>query len=211
METFMKIATICILASAFFLSSCGGGGAGSSSSDGTNGGDDNPDLIFEFAGPPLHARVFNLASFSAETENHFNPGETISLIWDMDLYFSGDNPFLGLLDQYLYDSSVYLSNDTSLDEATDLKLFDVECSYPISLEHACGETAHFQCLYAKDNANTISCTSIPLGRTKGFIDIIVDTTTFLDVVPKDAHVIIKSCLREDPSNCAEANYPLKLL
>lgn len=140
----MKIATICILASAFFLSSCGGGGAGSSSSDGTNGGNDNPDLVFEFAGSPLHARVFNLASFSAETENHFNPGETISLIWDMDLYFSGDNPFLGLLDQYLYDSSVYLSNDTSLDEATDLKLFTVECSYPMTLDHACGETAHFQ-------------------------------------------------------------------
>ena len=210
METFMKIATICILASAFFLTSCGGGGAGSSSTDGTNGGDDNPDLIFEFAAPPLHARVFNLASFSADTENHFNPGETISLIWDKDLYFS-DEPFLGLLDQYLYDSSVYLSNDTVIDEATDLKLFSVECSYPMSLEHACGETAHFQCLYAKDNANAISCTSIPLARTNGFMDIIVDTTTFIDVVPKDVHVIIKSCLREDPSNCAEANYPLKLL
>jgi len=206
----MKIATICILVSAFFLTSCGGGGA-----DSTTGGNDgdgvNPELIFEFAAPPLHARVFNLASFSSDTENHFNPGETISLIWNKDLYFSGDNPFLGLLDQYLYDSSVYLSNDTALDEGTDLKLFTVECSYPMTLDHACGETAHFQCLYAKDNANTISCTSIPLGRINGFMDIIVDTTTFLGVIPKDAHVIIKSCLREDPSNCAEANYPLKLL
>lgn len=212
METFMRIVTICILTSAFFLTSCGGGGAGSAT-DANNGtvDDGNPDLIFEFAAQPLHARVFNLASFSAETENHFNPGETISLIWDKDLYFSGDNPFLGLLDQYLYDSSVYLSNDTALDEGTDLKLFTVECSYPMTLDHACGETAHFQCLYAKDNANTISCTSIPLGRINGFMDIIVDTTTFLDVIPKDAHVIIKSCLREDPSNCAEANYPLKLL
>ena len=205
----MKILTICILVSAFFLSSCGGGGVGSTTG-GNDGGADNPELIFEFAAPPLHARVFNLASFSADTENHFNPGETISLIWDKDLYFS-DEPFLGLLDQYLYDSSVYLSNDTVLSEATDLKLFTVECSFPMTLEHACGETAHFQCLYAKDNANTISCTSIPLGRTKGFIDIIVDTAPFLDVVPKDAQVIIKSCLREDPSNCTEANYPLKLL
>ena len=206
----MKTTISLILASAFFLTSCGGGGSGSTPSNTNSNLDDNPDLIFEFAAPPLHPRVFNLASFSAETENHFNPGETISLIYDTDLYFS-DEPFLGLLDQYLYDTDVYLSNDTTLDAGTDLKLFSVECSYPMSLEHACGETAHFQCLYAKDNANTISCTSIPLGRTKGFMDVIVDTTTFIDVIPKDAHVIIKSCLREDPSNCAEANYPLKLL
>ena len=39
------------------------------------------------------------------------------------------------------DTDVYLSNDTTLDAATDLKLFSVECSYPMSLEHACGETA----------------------------------------------------------------------
>ena len=36
METFMRIVTICILTSAFFLTSCGGGGAGSAT-DANNG------------------------------------------------------------------------------------------------------------------------------------------------------------------------------
>lgn len=205
----MKTTATLILASAFFLTSCGsGGGGGSADSDGASV---DPELIFEFASAPLEPRVFNLASSSAATENHFNPDETISIIYDIDLYFSGDNPFLGLLDQYLYDTSVYFSSDTTLDEVTDLKLFTVECSFPMTTDHACGDTAHFQCVYAESGSQTISCTSIPLARTNGFTDLVVDTSSHIISVPMDAHIIYKSCLREDPTNCAEANYPLRLL
>lgn len=191
-----------ILVSTFFLISCGGG-----SQTPNTGGNNNPELIFEFDAPPLHAKIFNISAPSG-TDNHFHPGDNITIFWHKKLYFS-DGSSRGLLDQYLYDSSVYLSNNANLEETTDLKLFTAVCSIPSSTTYECSEWGNFTCLYAENNQNTISCQTT--AHNTGVTVTTVDTSTFIDMLPKDVHIIIKSCLREDPSNCTEANSPLKLL
>lgn len=213
-ETLMKtIRFILLFSSICTLVACGGGGGGSSSGTTQNPTNLNPveppELVFEYASEPLHPRAFNLAASTTGEENQFYPGDTISLIWDVDIYYT-DNSTIGFGEQYLYDAEVYLSADDEIQGEVDLKLFSIECSIPSTSAHACGDAASFQCVYAEDNENTISCTSIPLGKPKGFADLAVDTTVFLDVIPKVANVIFRACLKDEPDMCTEAIYPIQL-
>ncbi|MCG8611989.1 MAG: hypothetical protein MI864_15800 [Pseudomonadales bacterium] len=210
----MKFTKLILLVStSVFLSACGGGGGDSSSGEQQSTG--NPDLpetrklVFKFAENPLHPRAFNLAASTRQEENEFYPGDTISLIWDVDIYYT-DNSTIGFGEQYLYDAEVYLSADDAFQETEDLKLFSIECSLPFTSQHACGDAASFQCVYAEDNQNIISCSSIPLGKEQGFSGLAVDTTEFLDVVLKPANVIFQACLRDEPDLCTEAIYPIQL-
>lgn len=209
----MKFTKLILLVStSAILSACGGGGGSSSGgaqSTGNSTAVEAADLVFEFAEDPLHPRAFNLASSTKQDENQFYPGDTISLIWDVDIYYT-DNSTIGFDEQYLYDADVYLSADDVFQGAEDLKLFSIECSLPSTSQHACGDTASFQCVYAENNQNTISCTSIPLGKEQGFTDLTVDTTEFLDAIPKTANVIFQACLRDDPDLCTEAIFPIQL-
>jgi len=205
----MKTTIFLILASAFFLTSCSSGGDGTTSTGDDVLGDDNPSLIFAYATAPLQPVAVNLFSPDGVEENSFVPGDTITLMYFMTAQFS-DGAFTGLGDQYLYDTSIYFSNDTTLDPGTDLKLFTVECSLPRLNQYVCGENASFSCVYAKDNANTLTCSSIDFPVPTAFKEVVIDTTEFLDAIPKDAHVIFKACLREDPTNCAQADYPIQL-
>lgn len=205
----MKSSRYLLLVSlAVFLSACGGGGGGNSSGTSQPSNLNPAELVFEFAPDPMHPKAFNLAASSREEENQFYPGDTLSLIWNVDIYYT-DNSTIGAGEQYLYDAGVYLSSDDVLQD-DDLKLFTIECSLPSTTQHACSDTASFQCVYAKDNQNTVSCMSIPLDKQEGFKDLTVDTTMFLDAIPKAANVIFQACLRDDPEECTEAIYPIQL-
>ena len=209
----MNTSRILLLVSfASLLSACGGGGGGSSSNGLQTPSNLNPseppELVFEFAPEPMHPKAFNLAASSGEEENHFSPGDTVSLIWNLDIYYT-DNTTIGAGEQYLYDAKVYLSTDDQVQEE-DLKLFTIECSLPGTTQHACADTATYQCIYAQDNQSTLSCTSIPLNKLHGFTDLSVDTSSWLDVIPKAANVIFQACLRDEPETCTEAVYPIQL-
>lgn len=195
------------------LSGCGGGGGSSSggttqpTNPGTNP-DDSKQLVFEYAAQPLHPRAFNLSASSGEPENHFSPGDTLSLIWDIDMYYS-DSTTLDEGERHLYDANVYLSTDDQIQDE-DLKLFNIECSVPATSQHSCSDVASFQCVYAMDNNNTMSCTSIPLSRPLGITDEVVDTSTWLATIPREANVIFQACLKDDPDKCVSATYPIQL-
>src|SRR5690606_39132989 len=124
--------------------------------------------------------------------------------------FYSNNSTIRIGEQFLYDADIYLSVDETLQASKDLKLFSIECSFPSTVKHACGESASFQCVYAKDNQSTISCTSIPLNREKGIVDFTVDTGMFLDAIPKPVNVLFRACLRDQPEKCAESSYPMQL-
>lgn len=209
----MKILKILLMVSVMsLLSACGGSGSSQDTVQiGTDEGNTGTDrkMIFEYASSPLHPRAFNLGAITAGQENEFKPGDTISLVWNMGIYYS-DNTTIGADVIYLYDSEVYISSDDILQTDVDLNLFSVECSLPMMSEHACGEFASFQCVYAEDNLNNISCSSIPLNRELGITDHTVDTTPFIDAIPKIANLIFRSCLRAIPEQCVEAVYPIQL-
>lgn len=38
----------------------------------------------------------------------------------------------------------------------------------------------------------------------------IDTSSWLDVIPKAANVIFQACLRDEPETCTEAVYPIQL-
>lgn len=208
----MKTSKFLLLVSlASLLSACGGGG-GSSTGGAQAPSNLNPivppDLVFEFAPEPMHPKVFNLAVSSGEEDNHFSPGDTVSLIWNVDIYYT-NNTTIGAGERYLYDANVYLSTDAQVQDE-DLKLFSIECSFPGTAQHACADSASIQCVYAPNNQNTLSCTSIPLNKLHGFKDLSVDSSSWLDLIPKTANVIFQACLREEPKECAEAFYPIQL-
>lgn len=99
--------------------------------------DDNArNVIFKFADTPLHPRVFNMGIPLGEEENHFYPGDTISLIWDARITFD-DNSSIRYGEQYLYDASVFLSYDDVLGDE-DVFLFSTECGFPFDSQHSCG-------------------------------------------------------------------------
>lgn len=201
-----KTRVLFLVSAASVLAACGGGGGGSSDSQAPR--ESEPELVFEYAPAPLHPKAFNMAASTGEPEHHFAPGETLSLITNVDIYYS-DNSAIAPGEQFLYDTSIYLSTDDQIQE-TDLRLFTIECSMPGTSVHACGETSHFRCVYAHDNANTMRCTSIPLSRTYGFTDLSVDTSAWLDTVPKAANVIFHACLRDQPDLCTDVAYPIQL-
>ncbi|MBL4901013.1 MAG: hypothetical protein JKX76_15505 [Colwellia sp.] len=211
MDNFKSVALASVVS---LVSACGGGGGSSSggpSSAGLGaGGSDSgsTELILEYASEPLQPRLFNLGTANSDFENHFSPGETLNITWNMELYYS-DNSSIGLGEQHLYDASVYLSFDDNLQEALDLKLFDIECSIPGTSTHSCSNFGSFQCVYALDNANTISCLSIPLDKEVAITEPTVDTTDFLDSIPKSVSMILKACLREAPSTCTEETLPVQ--
>ncbi|MDV7402148.1 hypothetical protein RZS08_62575, partial [Arthrospira platensis SPKY1] len=93
MEKLMNTSRILLLVSfASLLSACGGGGGGSSSNGSQTPSNLNPseppELVFEFAPEPTHPKAFNLAASTGEEENHFSPGDTVSLIWNVDIYYT---------------------------------------------------------------------------------------------------------------------------
>lgn len=205
--------SLILVGASLLLTACGGGGGGGGStavqSETDINGGSGDELVFNFAPEPLQPRAFNLAAPTLEEQAQFQPGDTISLIWDADIEYANGKS-IGSNESYRYDALVFLSADeeTQLDE--DLELFSVECSFPTQSEHACGNNAHFRCAYAEDNQASISCTSLPLNKPQGFSDQVVDTTPFIDFLPKPAHVIFEACLQEQPEKCARAVYAIQL-
>lgn len=52
---------------------------------------------------------------------------------------------------------------------------------------------------------------IPLDKTKHVeAHENIDTSSWLDVIPKAANVIFQACLRDEPETCTEAVYPIQL-
>lgn len=205
------------------LVGCGGGGSGGGSSTTATAAsvetpeiteDGAEELIFEFQSAPLEPKVFNLGAGSGAPENHFSPGDSISLVWNTAIFFSKDGAVTassGVKKDYIYDGLAYLSADDTIQTDQDLLLFDFDCSIPGDpAVNACTSAASYRCIYAENNNNTISCTSYPLGKTGGLLDVTVDTTAFLDVIPKTANIIVNVCLREDSEKCDEVSIPLQL-
>lgn len=200
----MKIRMLVVSVVLTALTACGGGGGGTAATP------DSPPpssssaapktLKFSFAEAPLQPRVFNLKSTDPTQDNWFYPGDTINLVWDADLFYS-DGSSIGAGEKYTYDSKVYLSADDSIQEDIDVKLFEIECAIPSNSEYSCTDNASFQCVYAKDNLNKFSCTSIPLNKQHGIKDIEVDTTTFLTQIPVTKNIVIKNCIKEKPELC----------
>lgn len=205
------------------IAGCGGGGSGGGSSTTATPAsveapqvtvDGAEELIFEFQSAPLEPKVFNLGAGSGAPENHFSPGDSISLVWNTAIFFSKDGGVTassGVERDYKYGGLVYLSVDDTIQTDQDLLLFDFGCSIPGNpAVNACTSAASFRCVYAENNNNTISCTSYPLGKTNGLLDVTVDTSAFLDVIPKTANIIVTVCLSEDSGNCDEVSIPLQL-
>jgi hypothetical protein len=193
------------------LTACGGGGGGGAPAPTPETpSDTSPDIVFKFAAEPLHPRAFNMGIPLGDEENHFYPGDTISLVWDARITYD-DNSSISYGEQHIYDAEVFLSNDTELNPDEDIPLFVTECAFPNDSQHSCGYSAHFRCVYAKDNQNNVSCTSLPLNRPLGFADYMVDISSFLDVIPKTATIIFHACLQDEPDTCTEASYPIMLL
>ena len=193
------------------LVACGGG---SDSSVGTQNedvspGSEEPELVLAFDAEPLEPNVFNIAATEESLERDFNPGEQIRTSWFMTLGYS-DGSELAEGEAHLYDASVYLSDDEVIDEL-DLKLLSIECSFPETSEHACGRFASFITTYSPNNENIFSTTSIPLSKSLGITDHQVDSTLFLDTIPKEANLIISVCLREETEKCDTFNIGISLL
>lgn len=178
---------------------CGGSGG----SDGQVQSDEEtvqPQLVLAFDVSPLDPDVFNIAATTESLEQDFNPGEQLRTSWFMTLRYDDGSP-LAVGESHLYDASVFLSSDATID-AEDMELFSLECSLPSeTAEHACGRFASFITEYSPGNQNIFSTTSIPLDRPLGLKDYEVDSTAFLDVIPKEANVIIEACLRDEPEVC----------
>jgi len=190
------------------IAGCGGGGGSSPSQEEPD--NTEPELVVSYKSSPLEPKVFNISGAIGE-ENHFQPGDNISITMNMEMYYS-DNTSISSEEEYVYDSSVYLSDDDTIQVDQDIKLFDIACFYPneASSDYACGTSAHFQCKYADNNQNQVSCTSIPTAQPNGITDEVVDITGFLNLIPKTANIIIKSCLRVDPLVCDQAAMPIQL-
>ena len=179
------------------LTACGGGGSSSGAAQTTENTVKEPaKLVFEFAKAPLEPIAFNLSADRGEPDNHFDPGDTLNITWNVTLYKSDNS---GLENkQYLYDAKVYLSRDFELQPEEDLEIIASECSMGVDYQHSCVFSGSFKCVYAPDNQNQMSCTSIPLGMPYGLKDYIVDMSAFLDTIPKSAVVIFKACLQGEP-------------
>ena len=153
--------------------------------------------------------MFNIDALEVSLEQDFNPNDAIRTTWFMTMGYS-DGSSLKDGQSYLYDATVSLSIDEIID-AQDLTLFSLECSFPETLNHACGRFASFISQYAPGNANTFETTSIPLEKPLGLIDFSVDSTAFLDEIPKAANLIITACLQEEPKLCDEFIIGINLL
>lgn len=180
------------------LAACGGGGGGQTDPI-VDSEELGPALVLAFEEDPLGPDVFNIAATDESLEQDFNPGEQVRISWLMTLGYSDDTD-LELGESHLYDASVYLSVDETIDEL-DLELFTLECSFPETENHACGRFASFVSVYAPNNDNVFSTSSIPLGKSIGITDFEIDSTAFLDFIPKAANVIISACLRDEPEKC----------
>lgn len=168
-----------------------------------------PQLVLTFELDPLEPKVFNIAVSDESQEQDFNPGEQIRTTWVMSLKYS-DNTNLKEGESHLYDAKVYLSSDNEIDEL-DLELFSIECSFPETEEYACGRFASFITDYAPDNQNIFSTDSIPLEKSLGLTDYQVDSTAFLDTIPKETNLIISACLKDQPDNCDLFSIGISLL
>lgn len=193
------------------LTACGGGSGGSDDSQNVKSESEveEPELVLAFDTEPLSPDVFNIGVPQESLEQTFNPGDQIRISWFMNLDYSDGTP-LAEGETHLYDSTVYLSSDDAIDE-TDLELFTLECSMPVSENHACGKFASFITVYSPDNESIFSTSSIPPGTQIGLSDFEVDSTAWLDVIPKEANVIISACLREEPEKCDTFSVGISLL
>lgn len=193
------------------LTACGGGSGSSSTSGSAVSAPENEgkELVFEFANAPLEPSVSNILAGTGDPENHFAPNETIAIFWKLDIYYDETSaPEFG--ETFPYTAAVYQSEDGIYQEEEDLELFSISCMWPSDPDYACGIWASFQCDYAPGNQNVISCTSIPLDTPNGITDHTIDTSVFLDVIPKTAEVLYVACMDEEPYKCATFKAPLQL-
>jgi hypothetical protein len=191
------------------LAACGGGGSGDAQNLNEDPEVEEPELVLAFDADPLGPDVFNIAAPEESLEQDFNPGEQIRTSWLMTLRYDNDTD-LAEGESHLYDATLYLSTDAVIDEL-DLELFTLECSMPETEAHACGRFASFVTVYAPDNDARFSTTSIPLGKPVGLTDFEVDSTAWLNFIPKDANLIISACLREEPEKCDTFSIGVSLL
>lgn len=209
----MKTKLLMVLG-AVLLASCGGGGGGGTtplpdSNIASSSSAPAKVLQFGFAGAPLQPRVFNLKSTESTQDHWFYPGDTISLVWDVDLHYS-DGSSIGATEKYTYQSQVYLSADDEIQEDLDLKLFEIECAVPSNSNYSCTDNASFQCVYADDNLNKFSCTSIPINKLYGITNVEVDSSNFIKQIPTKLNAVVKNCLIEKPDMCITKSMPLEL-
>jgi hypothetical protein len=209
----MKInAAIAIISLVSILYGCGGGSGKKSTLDtniSTSSAALARELMFEFAASPLQPKSFNLKSTDPAQNNWFYPGDRISLVWDVDIFYS-DGSIFTANEKYTYDADVYLSMDEQIEIDKDLKLFSIQCAVPGNSSYSCTDLASFQCIYAVDNLNNFSCTSIPLDKPLGIKDSVVDASAYLTKIPVKTNLLIKNCLREASKKCITKALPIEL-
>ena len=202
--------SLCLILACSTLVACGGGGSSSSSGPSAPAPDvEERELVFEFSEAPLEPTVFNIAAGTGDPEDHFSPNDTISITWKMEVYYD-DQSVPEFNESFPYTASVYLSEDGVFQQEDDLELFSISCMWPSDSDYACGQFASFDCDYAPGNQNVISCSSIPVGRTNGINDLTVDTSAFLNVIPKSADMLYVACLDEQPNKCTTFTVSLQL-
>ncbi len=81
-----------------------------------------------------------------------------------------------------YHVDIYISSDDAL--GGDVKFFSQNCG-SLSTLYNCSSTASFDCRF--DTSNSISCGVVSTSNTGK------DLTTFLDAIPKSAHLILVGC------------------
>lgn len=160
---------------------------------------DDQGLVLEFLGAPSAPNVFNISAAQKSLEQDFKPGEQIRTSWFLRVRHA-DGAMINAGESYLYDAQLYLSENETVDDQ-DLELFSIECSFPETVDHACGQFASFITDYAPGNANVFRTTSIPLSKSLGLDNFEVDSSAFLGVIPKDVQLIGVACLREKPATC----------
>lgn len=170
---------------------------------------DSQDLVLAFDPSPLEPNVFNIAAREKSLEHDFNPGEAIRSSWFMSIQHA-DGSLLKEGESYLFDAAIYLSDDALID-TNDLKLFSIVCRFPETVGSPCGNFGSFITVYAPDNSNTFSTTSIPLEVSGGLTDFTVDSSEFLDEIPKATNLIFNACLQEQSDVCDQHIVGINLL
>ena len=116
----------------------------------------------------------------------FNAGE-----FTMDWEVTSSNP---------YRVEVFISADNTLDKTSDIEIYNRNCGND-PLVYTCNNIGNYVCAFT--NANEMSCGIVTAFNTRK------DLTTFLNVIPKSAFMMIEACnaLRD---SCKTASVAIEL-
>jgi len=182
----IKFKYYALIFSVVLLSACGGGGSapgGGSSLPGINTPATDSTTINDYA--VTGSDVVN-ASGNIPINAGVNGG-AFQVTWDVD----SSDP---------YHAELYLSADSTLERNTDIKIFEQNCG-SVSLLYNCGQKADFDCRFTSENK--MSCHTITTANRER------DLTTFLDTIPKSAHLMLYAC-NALFSNCKTSSVAVEL-